>query len=87
MYNILKTIEDVAVNKGLQLPAEFQIPNIPDEAIFRRTLPKPHLILKCAFNIAFFDQNGKNISFQDLKMGNFRVAIHVVGIYIGKHGS
>ena len=37
MYNILKTIEDVAVDKGLQLPAEFQIPNIANEAIFRRT--------------------------------------------------
>ena len=83
---LLKTIEDLAINGGLNLPADFYS-NAPNENIFRRTPALPRLYIKLHHEASFFDKNCRSINLKDLGRGDFRVVIHVKGLYIGHHPS
>lgn len=87
ILNILRKIESIAISNGLQLPSEYQHHSNNIKNVFRPTPERNSLYLKLAQNAAFFDRNTKCIGRQDLKMGDYRVAIHIKGLYIGPHGS
>ena len=81
---VLKSIEETAMRDGLKLPVEFQTSH-GIEAIYKRLPAKPNLYIKLHPDASCFDKNCRPIKHDALRMGDFRVIIHVKGLYIGYH--
>ena len=82
--NLLKNIEDFAIQSGLQLPKELQS-NVSNEVIYKRIPKRSSLYLKVNHDAMFFDNNCQPLRVDDLSRGDYRVQIHIKGLYIGQH--
>ena len=78
----LKNIQDIAIASGLQIPVEFQT-NLSRDQVFKYTPSTSALYIKLNYNTACFDKNCKPIKLDALSSGDFRVCVHVKGLYIG----
>ena len=89
LRQVLKEIETLAINEGLRPPAEFvgyQKP--PSNADIFKHLPltdREKLFVKVNYDAACFDKYCKPIAFDKMQAGQYRVAIHIKGLYIGHH--
>lgn len=83
--NLIK-IENVAISSALKLPPKYQnFANMPNEKLFKRTPEINKICLKLASQVSCYDEKCMNIKMEDLKMGKFRVDIHIKSLYIGVH--
>ena len=80
--NILRRIEDVAINGGLVLPKEFESQSGNVE-IFKRLPTISNIHVKIHNDATFFDSNCVLKKVQDMGFGKYRAIIHVKAIYIG----
>lgn len=87
ILSILRKIEDIAISNGLQLPPGFEDVSNTGHGLLKPIPEKSNLYLKLARNAVMYDKHCKPIKKADLQMGNYRVAIHVKGLYIGKHSN
>ena len=83
-FRVYKAVEDEAV-RCLKLPPEFQLQQSNEEA-FRRLPTLSKVYAKFDHDIAFFDKQSRPIKQEDLGHGEYRVILHVKGLYIGPHG-
>ena len=83
--SLLNSIEDVAVQQ-LKLPQEYQHVG-PNEPVFKRQAKLPSMYVKLNPDFACFDKNMQVMNYPQLSYGDYRVIIHVKGIYIGIHGN
>lgn len=86
LTSLLKNIETVAINEGLKLPSEFQS-NLNNVEVFKHLPEREKLYLKLTHDVACFDKYCKKISLDQMISGEFRVVIHIKGLYIGHHPS
>ena len=84
--NILKGIEDLAIAEGLKFPIELQT-NITNEQFFKRLPCTPNLYIKLDHDVVCFDKDCNVINLDALSRGDFRVIIHVKGLYLGQHSN
>ena len=83
--DLLKNLEDMAIKSGLKLPAEFQS-SVPVEQIFKRLpLNKPRLFVKLNHDAVLFDKLCSPMQLSMNMFGDYRVIVHVKGLYIGPH--
>ena len=83
---VLKNIEDLAIRSGLKLPAEYQ--HVSHSVDIFKSLPdRQNFYLKLNYDASAFDKNGQALKFEQLDRGDYRVVIHVKGLYIGFHPS
>lgn len=82
--NIFKAIEEEAI-KQLKLPSEFQT-NESNEAVFKRMPSSTAIFAKLNRDAAFFNKLCNPLKRDELTYGDYRVILHVKGIYIGQHG-
>ena len=89
LFEFIQQIEEIAILKGLQLPSEYKplTVNASNADLFKRTAERPSLYLKTVPNLVCYDKNCKQIAEEELKMGNYRAAIHLKGLYIGPHNN
>lgn len=83
---VLKNIEEVAMRSGLKLPPEYQNV-VPNMDIFKQLPDRQNLYLKLNYDACAFDKNGQSLNFDQLVRGDYRVVVHVKGLYIGFHPS
>ena len=83
---LLTNIENLAINEGLKLPVEFQT-NVGHEEVFKRLPIRANLYIKVNHDVACFDKNCKPIKMEAMTTGDYRVVIHVKGLYIGTHSN
>ena len=84
---LIKYLEDFAINRGLKLPVEYQI-NVPIEHVFKRLpLNKPNLIVKIDFDGVCFDKTCSQMQLLPELFGDYRVIVQVKGLYIGPHSN
>ena len=85
--NILKKIESIAITNGLQIPSDFQslVNNRSNEEIFKFMGDRKNMYIKFDSNAVAYDKGCKPMKIEDMQMGDYRVAIHVKGLYIGPH--
>lgn len=82
--SILKGIEDLAI-QTIKLPAEYQHSG-PIEPIFKRMPAIRNLYVKVNQDAVVFNKMHMPIKREELSYGDYRVMLHVKGIYIGTHG-
>lgn len=81
---MLKGIEDVAI-ETVKLPAEYQHSG-PIEPVFKRMPDITNRYVKINYDAAIFNKVRLPIKKEELSYGDYRVMLHVKGIYIGAHG-
>ena len=85
MKESLDIVQSEAIRQ-LTVPDEYNIPKENAAGIFK-CIPKcPFLFAKLGRGAQFFDQNCNPIAREMLGYGQYRVIIHVKGMYIGPHG-
>lgn len=86
---IMKESLDIVQTEGIRqltLPDEYNIPKENAAGVFK-CLPKcPYFFAKLGRGAQFFDQNCNPITREMMGYGQYRVIIHVKGMYIGPHG-
>lgn len=82
VVNLIRKIEDFAINGGLVLPKEFES-QLGNADIFKRLPANGPLHVRVHHNAQFFDQNCVLKKAQDMGFGKYRAIIHVKAIYIG----
>ena len=69
----------------MKLPADYQS-NVPVEQIFKRLpLNKPRLFVKINHDALLFDKLCSPLELSKNMFGDYRVIVHVKGLYIGPH--
>ena len=85
--SILKSVEDAAITKGLKIPADFQTGSASHEQLFKRLNLQPNMFIKLSKDVDCFDKDCKPMQRAMMDRGDYRVMIHVKGLYIGRHNS
>lgn len=81
---IFKSIENLAI-QSMKLPNEYQHTG-PIEPIFKRMPDLTNRYVKLNYDAAIFNKMRIPIKKEELAYGDYRVMLHVKGIYIGTHG-
>lgn len=84
--NLLTEIQNLAIRNGLKLPAEFQMIGNKEEA-FKRLPARDMFFIKLNHDVACFNKERQLMKLAALSIGDYRVMIHVKGLYIGSHGN
>ena len=83
-FRVFKAVEDEAT-RILKFPGEFQIKHSSEES-FKRLLPMSNIYVKLNQDAVFFYTACRPMKKEELGHGNYRVVLHVKGLYIGPHG-
>ena len=85
LVKAIKSIEEIVTRHGgLKLPVEYQGPT-PAKDLFKFLPDRDNYYLKLQHDAPIFDRTGKPTKVDLLSMGDYRVMIHVKGLYIGHH--
>lgn len=83
---LIHEIESVAIN-NLEIPNNLSIPfGKTRDTLFKRIPDVNNIFVKLAPECTYYGKNFETINKQHLAHGNYRVALHVVGTYVGSHG-
>lgn len=83
MKKAFTDIENEAI-KQFYIPSDFIVPTgTTKESLFKYIPDVNNLFVKLSPECMIYDTSFKNINKKDLSFGNYRVVLHVVGVYIG----
>ena len=72
--------------RQLNIPAEYNIPQANSSGIFKPLAKSNYLFAKLGQGAQCFNENCQPVRRESLSYGQYRVIVHVKGIYIGPHG-
>lgn len=78
---------DAEAKRQLRIPAEFaSTMYFNNETAYRSMSESGFLFIKLEYSTGFFNKLCQSLKAEELGYGDYRVIIHVKGIYIGPHG-
>ena len=86
---IMKESLDMVQSEALRqliIPAEYNIAAEDKQRVYKLLPKSNYLFAKLGRGVQYFNQNCQPIMRESLAYGQYRVIIHVKGIYIGPHG-
>ena len=88
MLSLLRQIEAHAIAVGMKVPVELQPnENVSRESLFKHLPEKQGYFIKVIHDATHFDKLCNPMSIEPNRFGQYRVMIHVKGLYLGYHPS